>query len=221
MRIAKLFTSLAAGVALSAVLPLSSGGCDGCDDYLECTSRPGLRYVACGKKQHEFNDGTSLESEVVARDYCFCGALIDCVGGSNLYLCNYMTEDGTVSAYPPNNVELEMTSAVAGCLEYDGCAIENARCNFGGWYLNCGRKNGDRLYITSKGQLYTREADAVETCVALGDETFRCDEAIGDCSELDDCSDSVACRDFCGSPSCYMNKTSTACIADPACRWTR
>jgi hypothetical protein len=222
VRTAKLLTSLAVGAALSAALPLSSGGCDGCDEFLECTSRPGLRYVACGKKQHEFNDGTSFESETPARDHCYCGALIDCVDGSNLYLCNFMTLDGTVVAYPPNNVELEMTTAVAGCLEYDGCAVENARCNFGGWYLNCGRKDGDRVYVTSGGQIYKSEVDAVETCVALGtpDQSFRCTSIIENCSELEDCSDSVACGEFCSTPICSFNENWGACIADPACKWS-
>lgn len=223
MHPAKLLTSLAVGAALSAAIPLSSGGCSSCDEFLECTSRPGLRYVACGKKQHEFNDGESFDDETAAWDYCFCGALVDCEDGSNLYLCNQMTYDGTAVAYPPNNVQLELTGAVAACIEYDGCAIETRRCNFGGWYLSCGRDNGDRVYVSSKGQLFSSESAAVDTCVARGqlDDYFSCKDAIDDCMELDVCAVSVACNEDCdGTPRCYNNDTPSSCIADPACRWS-
>ena len=216
----KLF-SLLFGVGLvSALVPVLTGGCTHCDEFLECTTKPGLRYVECGSKQHEFNDGISLDDEDSAWDYCFCNrSRLLCENGTSLRMCNYMTYDGSTAAQFNDGTYAELTSAVAGCLEYDGCAIATDRCNFGGWYLSCARGD-ERIYITGEGAIFKDEKNAVDTCVARGSGGFSCEPIIDDCEDLDSCASSKACSEFCSSPACFNNKNAAACIADPACRWT-
>lgn len=216
----KLF-SLFLGVGLaSALAPMLAGGCIQCDEFLECTTKPGLRYVACGGSQHEFNDGVSLDEEDSAWDYCFCNVnRLSCENGSSLRMCNYMTYDGTISALFNDGTIAELTTGVAGCLEYDGCAIATERCNYGGWYLTCARGD-ERFYVSGAGAIFKDEKNAVDTCVARGPGGFKCEPIISDCEDLDSCASSKACAEFCSAPACFNNKKASDCIADPACRWT-
>lgn len=218
-RVKLLSLFLGAG-SLAALVPALLGGCLQCDEYLECTAKPGLRYVACGDKQHEFNDGASLDDEDAAWDYCFCGAAsLACKGGASLRMCNYMTYDGTIVAYFNEGTSAELTTAVSACLGYDGCFVETTRCNFGGWYLNCA-KGEERRYVSGSGAIFQDETNAVDTCVARGHGGFRCEPIIDDCDDLDSCALSNACSEFCSSPACFNNKSAASCIKDPACRWT-
>lgn len=212
--------SLLLGVGLlSALAPLLTAGCTQCDEFLECTTKPGLRYSACGDKQHEFNDGVSLEDADSAWDYCFCNEnRLQCENGTSLRMCNYMTYDGSIVALYNEGTVAEMTTAVASCLEYTGCAIETARCNYGGWYLNCSRGD-ERVYVNGTGAIFKDEKNAVDSCVARGKGGFTCQPIIDDCEDLDSCATSKACAEFCSLPACFNNKKAADCIADPACRW--
>lgn len=214
----KLF-SLFLGVGLlSALAPVLVGGCTQCDEFLECTTKPGLRYVACGDKQHEFNDGVSVDDEDTAWNYCFCNrSQLQCKNGSSLMMCNYMTYDGTTAALFNDGTAAELTSAVAACLGYVGCAIETRRCNYGGWYLNCARGD-ERIYVSGLGATFKNEANAVDTCVARTAGT--CEPIISDCEDLDSCALSEACSEYCSKPACFNNKNAGDCVKDPACRWT-
>lgn len=215
----KLFSLLFGVGLLSALAPLLTAGCIQCDEFLECTTKPGLRYSACGAKQHEFNDGASFDDEDTAWDYCFCNAnRLPCENGTSLRMCNYMTYDGSIVALYNDSTIAELTSSVAACLEYDGCAVETARCNFGGWYLNCARGD-ERVYVSGAGSTFKDEKNAVDTCVERGQGGFSCQPIIDDCEDLDSCALSKACAEFCSAPDCRNNKKAADCIADPACRW--
>ncbi|MDC0720591.1 hypothetical protein [Nannocystis bainbridge] len=213
--------SLFFGVGLvSALAPMLVGGCTQCEEFRECTTKPGLRYVECGNTQHEFNDGVSVEDEDIAWDYCYCNSSrLQCENGSSLRMCNYMTVDGSTAAQYNDGTVAELTTAVAGCLEYTGCAIETARCNYGSWYLNCSRGE-ERAFVSGAGAVFKDEKNAVDTCVARGPGGFLCTPIISDCEDLDSCASSKACSEFCSKPACFNNKNAASCIADPACRWT-
>lgn len=193
-----------------------------CGDYVDCTSRPGLRYVDCGGRQYEFNDGRSFESKGAALDYCYCGEeLLECdVAG--VFMCNSTPLNGKAIVVYDNNTTDPLEDGVALCRGYDSCEIETSGCAYEGWYMRC-IDGAQIVYVTAQAKVTVSIKEAQDSCSVDG-ATFRCAEAVDDCSELEDCSVSVACRDIvdglCSSSIlCGLNDDEQACSADPACKW--
>lgn len=216
-----LFTAVAAGA-----LTTPSGGCGGpCDEYVECTTRPGLRYVQCSDERHEFNDGMTLEDANAAANYCYCStAFVACHDGSELALCNFTGSDtglGTI-AVDKSGTSVDLASGVASCIGQSACSIETESCDFGGWYLDCGSR-----YVTADARVVNSEISALGSCLMSGtvdDDNGACVEAVS-CSSLSSCEASTACWDDynyeCGTIAlCSRNDGASACVADPACKWS-
>jgi hypothetical protein len=216
--------------ALPALLAAPVGGCAyGCDAFLECTARPGLRYVACDDDRHEFNDGTSQQDRDAALDYCFCSKdLLECVDGPSLSLCNLKPFDGREVTVDPGGNLAYLPDSVRDCLQYETCTIETMDCKFNGWYLRCDTGGGGMRYVTAGAKVVTLEAEALQSCKLPGGDDpggdGYCTEAIDDCAELAVCSASVACYsdillECRSSPLCSFNDDLNSCAADPACEW--
>jgi hypothetical protein len=212
--------------ALSAVSlgGVSTGFVAGCartcsDEYVECTSKPGLRYVECGGARWEFNDGRGFDSEGRALDYCYCGeGMVECIDNTFVSMCNTTPLDGNSIIVYDNNTSADLAPAIADCLGRPSCTLETAGCTHNGWYLDC----GPGTYVTSYGEK-TSQSAALESCA--GGNGGHCVDAVEDCQELASCAASVACYDDyyddgCQSfVSCYKNDDAASCLADAACKW--
>ena len=225
MRHIKIYTLSMGLGALSAVSlgGVGTGVVAGCartcsSEFVECTSKPGLRYVDCDGARWEFNDGRGFDSLGRALDYCYCGeGMVECIDNTFVSMCNTTPLDGEAIIVYDNNTSAELTVGLADCLGRPSCSLETAGCTNNGWYLDC----GPGTYVTSYGEK-TSQSDALESC-AIG--SGRCVETIEDCQELSNCAVSVACyddyyADGCQSfVSCYKNDDAASCLADVACTW--
>lgn len=222
--------SLLAGLglgALSAAAPGCTPDCSGVDEYTECTSRSGLRYVDCGSS-YEFNDGAHFSGGGAASDYCYCGlAQIECEDGRLASLCNFTPLDGSQALVYDDNTGTSLENGVAKCLGYDTCSLITAGCSFNGWYLRCETGSGTR-YVQSNGETTTLQANALLGCNPTDADgaakSGRCEDAVDKCSALADCSMSAACYDDLfpceeNYPSCYDYDDPGSCGVDPACKW--
>jgi hypothetical protein len=221
----KIYT-LSMGLGALSAVSLGSAGTGvvaGCahtcsSEFVECTSKPGLRYVDCDGARWEFNDGRGFDSLGRALDYCYCGeGMLECVDDTFVSMCNTTPLDGNAIIVYDNNTSADLEVGVADCVGRPSCTLQTSGCTNNGWYLNCGAGT----YITADGQ-QTTQSVALESCaVGYGS----CKEAIDDCQSLADCAASVACYDSyyadgCQSfVSCYRNDDAASCIADPACMW--
>lgn len=211
--------------ALSAVSlgPVGTGVVAGCaytcsSEFVECTSRPGLRYVDCGGARWEFNDGRGFDSLGQALDYCYCGeGMVECTDDTVVSMCNTTPVDGKAIVVYDDDSSADLTVGVADCLGRPSCTLLTAGCSNQGWYLAC----GGGVFIGSDGQPKS-QSEALASC-AIGDGD--CVDAIDDCQYLASCAGSAACydsyyEDGCSSyVACYNNDDAASCIADPACMW--
>ena len=223
--------SLLAGLglgALSAATPGCAPDCSDVEEYTECTSRSGLRYVDCGAS-YEFNDGSHYSSAGAASDYCYCGATqIECKDGRLASLCNFTPLDGSVALVYDDNTGVTLEKGVASCLDYDTCSLITSGCSYGGWYLRCQTDTGTR-YVQANGEVTSVLGTAVVACNPTDEsgqaKAGHCEKAVESCSALANCNLSVACTSgisSCedeGSPSCYYNDDAASCGVDPACKW--
>lgn len=235
-----LFAGLGLG-ALSAATPGCAEDCSTVTEYTECTSTPGLRYVAC-PDTYEFNDGSHYTNAGRASDYCYCGsAQVECTDGRMASLCNFTPFDGTAALVYDDNTGSSLTNGVAKCLGYESCTLQTGLCSYQGWYLRCEGPQGTR-YVTSTGKVKSEESTAILSCnpgggdlgdsgdptaatAATAGSTYRCEAAVTSCDQLDDCSASEACYDasdffYCAnSVDCEIHADITGCVADLACKW--
>ncbi len=215
--------TVAGGALTVAGGALVSGCALSCEEtYVDCTSKAGLRYVTCGDSHYEFNDGANFDSRGLALDYCYCSTELLLCDYGGVTLCNTTSlPDGGASVIYDNNTSDPLEKGAAACRGWDKCTLVTAGCSNLGWYLSC-IDDGETYYVTSNAQVVNREQDARTACIATGEGT--CREAVEDCSEVDDCSRSVACYsavlDDCRTyPLCSDNKDALTCTADPACKW--
>ena len=222
------FTKYTLSLGLGALSALSVGPAGGvagcaytCGEYVECTSRPGLRYVECGGARWEFNDGLGFDSRGLALDYCYCGeGQIECEDGRRVSLCNTVPLDGEAIVAYDGGTSAELQNGAAACLDRPSCNLKTAGCSPNSWYLAC-----SGVYVGSDAQLKSSEAQAIESCNLSGPGVCTKRDAIEDCTELASCPASVACYDDyyengCSSyPICSRNEDAATCSADPACAW--
>lgn len=193
-----------------------------CDEvYVDCTAKPGLRYVTCGDSHFEFNDGANFDSKGLALDYCYCSTELLLCDYAGVTLCNTtpLEGGGAVVVYD-NNTTGPLEKGAAACRAWDSCTMVTAGCSNLGWYLRC-TDEGEQYYVTSNAEVKTSEQDARTTCIATGEGS--CQDAVERCSEID-CYSSVACYsevlENCNTyPLCSDNRDALACTADPACKW--
>ncbi len=194
------------------------------EDFVECTSRPGLRYTQCGPS-YEFNDGSHFRSVGSALDHCYCGqGRVTCEDGRVASLCNTTPLDGlTALYYDDDGSAKELTSGLEECLEVKKCELVTSYCSFNGWFAQCGAR-----YVTSGGEILNNLTDAIKSCNPGSDQDTgevpgSCGERVETCDDLADCTASAACDDdFLGCktyPSCYDYDDVVSCSQDVACQW--
>jgi hypothetical protein len=203
---------------------LVQGGCvDECEEYVECTAAPGLRYVLCGEADYRFNDGAELTSEAAAFDYCYCNQQpLECTDGATAKMCNTMPVDGRASFQRSDGAAPPLLDGVAACVGVSPCELSTENCDFESWYLKCGSGSA-RVFVMAQGTVFGTEAEAVAAC-NLRDRSGSCRRATDNCSTLTNCRASDACwsdvLDECrSSPLCSSSSDESRCIADPACQW--
>jgi hypothetical protein len=209
--------SIPMGCAIDCGIPLE-------DDYVECTSRPGLRYTQCGPS-YEFNDGTHFRSLGSALDHCYCGeGRITCEDGRTASLCNTSPLDGLTALYfDDDGSSDELAGGLEKCLEVPNCALVTSYCSFNGWFAQCGSR-----YVTSTGEIVESLSAAITACNPGPSEDTSatvgsCVKKVEECSDLANCTSSQACiNDFGGCntfPACYDHDELVSCAQDVACMW--
>ena len=225
MRHLKIYT-LSLGLGALSAVSLGSAGTSavvGCaykcsSEFVECTSKPGLRYVDCDGARWEFNDGRGFDSFDQAFDYCYCSeTMVECIDDTFVSMCNTTPLDGDATVVYADETSADLKVGMAECLGRQTCALQTTGCSHQGWYLAC---DGGAIY-SADGQFKT-QSEALEGC-AVGN--GHCVDAIDSCQELADCSKSVACfddyyGDYCASSVyCSGHGDAASCITDPACMW--
>ena len=211
------FASVPMGCAPDCGIPLE-------DNYVECTSRPGLRYTQCDAS-YEFNDGTHFRSVGAALDHCYCGeGRVTCEDGRTASLCNTTPLDGlTALYYDEDGSSDELARGLAKCLELPSCQLVTSYCSFNGWYAQCGSQ-----YVTASGEIVDTLAAAITACNPGPSEdtsgaSGHCTNKVEDCSELANCNTSLACASDIGGcntyPYCSDHDELVSCAQDMACMW--
>ncbi|MCA9715907.1 MAG: hypothetical protein KC468_14615 [Myxococcales bacterium] len=231
-RRAAAITGFAGALGVLSALALPSGCGGTCGEYVDCPSRPGLRYVDCGDR-FEFNDSTTKSTEKDAVDYCYCNIKpLECANGREANFCNTATLDGDPLIWIGSDDGVDLAEGAAECLDYSGgCRISVDGCNYLGWYLACADEGSGR-YVGADGTLYDSSKAAISSCYVeppFGEEGFlsferaACEVAIDDCDAIacessDACVDDARgeCRD---APACWRHEDEMSCTRDEACRW--
>jgi len=158
---------------LVASLPLGAGCPEPCESgYQECTTQPGLRYVACTREQHLFNDGTMYTESKAAFLHCFC-PLKDaaCVDGRTATFCTdgYTTRDGysgnmaDTATFDDDSEPLTFAEGYATCFGYDSCQYEDYPCTHGRWFVACAL-GGAEVFVAFDGQSFDDRDEVKAYC---------------------------------------------------------